>query len=220
MWCEGEGGVVGGCSGDEAEVRSRELGSYPPEVYDLALCGVVAPRERGGDILQVSLAGEPDIAAVLVALDEPEPALGQAGGGGAVALRLDSHGVLTDEGALGVHRESAGHGAGAAPGGLGVVDGVEELAVLEHLGPDAAVDAAAEVLDELAVDVLADGLAGFRGVDRDAGLLGLAAADQGEGDLVERGGPGRQAPAAEEAVDHDRVVELGVELDGDWGPVV
>ena len=46
-------------------------------------------------------------------------------------------------------------------------DGKVELAVLQHLGPDAAVDAAAQVLDELAVDVLRDRVPFLRRVDGD-----------------------------------------------------
>src|SRR6476660_1137133 len=45
---------------------------------------------------------------------------------------------------------------------------IVECSVLEHLGPDAAVDAAAEVLDELAVDERVDPWAAFFRVDRDA----------------------------------------------------
>ena len=42
-----------------------------------------------------------------------------------------------------------------------------EFAVFEHLGPDAAVDAAAQVLDELTVDERVDRRAGLGRVDRD-----------------------------------------------------
>ena len=54
------------------------------------------------------------------------------------------------------HRQRCGSAGG---------DGVKELAVDEHLGPDAGVDDVSPVLEELAVDVLRDRRAGPRCID-------------------------------------------------------
>ena len=54
-----------------------------------------------------------------------------------------------------------------------------EFPVLQHLGPDAAVDATAEVLDELAVDVRIDRFTGLGGVDLNVDGAG-AQAGQGQ----------------------------------------
>ena len=112
--------------------------------------------------------------------------------------------VVSDEGVLFDH----GHAVGVAEdfpwGGtddgefsaevahVGVVvlgDGVVELAVFEHFGPDPAVDAASEMFDELAVDEGRDGFAGLVGVD--GGLEGeLVEVEFDEGQLVEPGTSG------------------------------
>ncbi len=58
-------------------------------------------------------------------------------------------------------------------------DGKIEFAVFEHFGPDPAVNAAAQMLDELAVDEWTDRRAGFRGIDRD--VHGVAVGCRGNG---------------------------------------
>ncbi len=45
---------------------------------------------------------------------------------------------------------------GGSPGGVTISDDEEELAVLQHLRPEPAVHAAAQVLDELTVEILGD----------------------------------------------------------------
>src|SRR5208337_3918524 len=58
------------------------------------------------------------------------------------------------------------------PGRSLPVDRIEELTVLQHFGPDAAVDAATQVLDELSVDVFGDRRAGSRSIHGDGGAGG------------------------------------------------
>ena len=64
--------------------------------------------------------------------------------------------------------EHAAGGSGCPPGRF--IERQEELAVLEFLGPDAVVDAAAQVLDELAIDIGRDGRARPARIQRQNGV--------------------------------------------------
>ena len=65
--------------------------------------------------------------------------------------------------------------ADGLPGRLLLADGIEELSIFEHFGPNAAVNAAAQVLDELPIDVLRHRLADFARVDRNPRLHDFSA---------------------------------------------
>ncbi|HMP06193.1 MAG TPA: carbamoyltransferase N-terminal domain-containing protein [Lacipirellulaceae bacterium] len=119
-------------------------------------------RKKGDADFPLAVAGrlEPDVADVLAALDDSEVPLAQSAADG------DLRGVVADERILLDHRDAVVGaddlpGRGADDGIIGVLqraiggvlggDREVELAILEHLGPDAAVDAAAQMLDELAI---------------------------------------------------------------------
>src|SRR4030042_3690014 len=105
------------------------------------------------------------------------------------------------------------------PDGIRGVHGVEELAVLEHLRPDALVDAAAEVLDELAIDVLRHRRQCFRRLDR---YLRFQGPSRKEFELyvIEPGRAGGLPPAAENAVERKDVVGPAFEDELHPGPVL
>ena len=117
----------------------------------------------------VGIAGQPNAADVLLALAQSQFALDDAGRL-AIAGQRDLRSMRADKGLVAVHRHLFGRPDGF-PRRLLRSDRVEEFSVFEHFRPDAAVDAAAEVLDELAVNVLRQRLAGLAGVDRDARRL-------------------------------------------------
>jgi len=101
------------------------------------------------------------------------------------------------------------HGQGAVPAehpprGLRLAGGVEELAVLDHLRPDATVDAPAEVLDELAVYELTDRRSHLVGMDGRREAQGRGAQKLQFQVVVPRRSGG-EPPAAIEAVHQDGV---------------
>ena len=116
------------------------------------------------------------------------------------------------------HRHAA-RLADERPGRFPLRHRMEELAVFQHLRPDAAIDAAAEVLDELAVDVLRHRRARQPGIDRD-GRRQRSRRQHLQRHVVEPRRAARAAPTAEEAVDLDGVVAVGVELERHPRPVV
>ena len=134
---------------------------------------------------------------------------------GALPAERHARRVRSREGLDRVHLDEAG-AADRLPGRFALPDRPEELAVLEHLGPDALVDAAAQVLDELAVDVLGHRLR--RSCRRRSTTLGRPRSlpeSRDELDVVEPGLARRPAPAAEKAGHFEGVVGAGIELDVD-----
>ena len=118
---------------------------------------------------------KPDIANVFFAGEGAEAVLanlGSVGEDGGVATNedvllrhfnfatIDFPGRCADAGEVGVFHGDIGRVRG--------FDGMEELTIFEHLGPDSAVDAPAEVFDELAVDVRIDRVPSLGGVYGDA----------------------------------------------------
>ena len=157
--------------------RQRRLDVLGAERCDgdrLAIVRPVAPDEAHADRRGAGLPGEPDPADVLLrSRTSPSSPWTMP------PRRGDLGAVLADERLGGVHRDRIGR-AERFPGRLLVADGREELAVFEHFGPNPAVDAAAQVLDELAVDVLRDRRSDVRRVDFDGGpLLGPGGAAEG-----------------------------------------
>ena len=102
-----------------------------------------------------------------------------------------------------------------------------KLAVLKHLRPDPAVDAAAEMFDELPVDQVRHHLPRGGGVDHDVGLQ-LTGLDQFKGQVVEPGSAGSRSGFARSRAsargakcggEDEAVLSSGVEGDGHPRPV-
>ena len=105
------------------------------------------------------------------------------------------------------------------PDGIRRVNGIEELAVLEHLRPDALVDAAPQMFDELAVDVLGHRREQFRRFDRHLGFQS-ARREELEFDVIEPGGSRGLPPTAEKAVEREGVVGPAVEVELQPRPIL
>ena len=148
---------------------SRVLANSLPDVcnrHRLPVAGRLAPDEA--DLDRAGLAPrQPDASHVGLARHQGQSGLHDAAG--LVAGQRDPRAVFAYEGRFPDHRHRL-RGADGLPGRLALADRVEELAIFEHFGPDAAVDAAAEVLDELAVNVLGDRRADLGGIDADRDL--------------------------------------------------
>jgi len=163
--------------GRELQRKHTELRRELRDADHAAVTGARSPNQADGDFLGRRSggnlrAGQPDAPDVALAFAQRQSALPDA------CLDLlvgqgDLGRVLPDEWFRALHLAHLGPHHGL-PGRLLVIHRVEELAVFEHLGPDPAVDAAAQVLDELAVDILRDRCPLLRGVDAD-GHLGLGA---------------------------------------------
>ncbi len=224
-----EGRLVGGPFSREAEWEALVVGGSGSQGDGSLGRRVVPPRERDidGHVL-AAVAFEPDIARIALALGHPEVLLADAGAG------LDARRVPPDKRLVPAHgktlgraddppRRSADDGEGrfaqrpvrAIVGG----DGVVELPVFEHLGPNAAVDAASEMLDELAVDVQRHRFLHLAGLDGDARRRRLPPTQLRQFNVVVPRLAGRLAPAAQQAVDLQRGLILDVELDLDPRPI-
>ncbi len=119
---------------------------------------------------------------------------------GALVSSLTSRRLVAGERCLGVHRDGVVTADGSPPARRNAAearvpgcvanhrrwrrrarcDWVEELAIDEHLRPDTGVDDVAAVLEELPVDVLRDGCAGLRRVNRDMDRRRLRDSDERE----------------------------------------
>ncbi len=209
--------VVGRGSGGEAQRYLLPGGGNAVDVQGLPVGGAVTPDQADGNRCGAGIAAQHDPPFVALPGHQPQARLDESGGLG-LRCRTEGRRLGADVGRRTVHGQRGGV-AEDAPGRLLAGRRVEELPVLEHLGPDAAVDAAAQVLDELAVDVLRDRLAGAGRVDRSLGA-NLTCGEQLDGEIVEPGPAGRFAPTAEQAVDLDGVVGARVELEGDLRPIV
>ena len=167
---------------DRALEGERELGVGGGQLADgqrLAVSGAGSPdeadRHLGGRI-----AGEDDAAGIGLVAQQRQPRLADAAR--LAGAERDRGGVVADVGVPGVHGDGFGRADGGPaarwaakgprrgvlpavrPVGLGG-DRVEELAVVDHLSPHAAVHEAAGVFDEHAVEVGIDGSERLAGVD-------------------------------------------------------
>ena len=136
-------------------------------------CGFGA--ERDGNFGGASEGLKPDVANVFFSCEGAEAVLadlGSVGEDGSVATdkdvlfrhfdfaSVDFPGRCADAGEVGVFHRDIGR--------VGGFDGVEELTIFEHLGPDSTVDAAAQVFNELTIDIRIDHVPGFGWVYGDA----------------------------------------------------
>ena len=181
-----------GSEGDGAAFDSDRNGHFITSFVSLELVGELCiatgfgvdgcgfGAEGNGDFGGSREGLEPDGADVLFTGEGAETVLadfGPVGKDGGVAadedvlLRhfnlaaIDLPGRSADAGEVGVFHRDIGR--------VGGFDGVEEFAIFEHFSPDAAVDATAEVLDELAVDIGIDCVPSLCGVYRDAKRGGI-----------------------------------------------
>jgi hypothetical protein len=188
----------------------------PWDVDGLAIGCPGSPYQAHANRRRAGVAGEDDPADIAPALDECQTILDEAGWR-AGSRQADFRRLSTDKGCLAAHHDVRSI-ADNRPRRFFRARRVVELAVLEHLRPDAAVDAASEVLDELTVDVLRHRRPRSCRIDRDGGCERLGR-QQLEADVVVPGRAPRAAKAAEEAVDLERVVAARVEVEAHLGPV-
>ena len=180
--------VVGGSRSRERQRQFRVLLADLVDRNGLAIGHPAAPHQADPHGRDRGSAAENDPADVPAALDEPQPLLHQPAGL-VSAGKAHDRSLLADVRPLPVHRHAIpvpdhqprrAHeqlvSVGLAlprrtarleerPRRRLAIDGVEELAIFQHLGPEAAVDAAAQVLDELPVHVGRDGRTGPADVD-------------------------------------------------------
>ena len=211
-----EPGVLGRRAGLEGEGEGPVIAADGLDREGLAGVRAVAPDEADGDRRGARVSGQDDAPHVFLPFDEGQRLLGDPAR--ARARERHARRVAAREGLDLVHLDQAGL-ADRLPGRFALADRPEEFAVLEHLGPDPLVDAAAQVLDELAVDVLGHRLPGLAAVDHDLGRAEILAGEPNQLDVVEPGLARRPAPATEEARHFEGVVGAGVELDIDLAPI-
>ena len=145
--------VIGRCAGREGN-RIRPVALVErPDGHRLPVRRPGAPHEADFDRPGLRRALQrPAAAGVARASHDAEAGLGEARRP-ARAVQLELRRVRPHERLRPRHRHAA-RLAEDRPRRLPFRHGVEELPVVDHLGPDATVDAAAQMLDELAVDVL------------------------------------------------------------------
>ena len=215
---DGEPGVVGAECGLEANGMRLEVAAVHLDGRNGHHPHPIDQGDANG-----ALPSQDNVACVLLSRHDAKPLLLDPVG--AVSLRAigdgDLHRPVADVGALDVHRQRpADLAARPLPRRVARCDQIEELAVLEHLGPDPAVDAPAQVLDELAVDVGRDRAELLAQIDQGRGTLAVALVDELEAHVVEPRLARGLAPAAEEAVGEHLGAAARLELHGHFRPVL
>jgi hypothetical protein len=165
----GERGRIGRRPGAELQEELLVRAANPGQRDRLAGVGAVAPGEADLDGPRRAGVGEDRVADVLFPGHEAQAALSDAAGAAFRVADVKGHAVVAAVGARRVEKgvERRALGLDDLPGLPGLQ---QELAVLELLGPDAVVDAPAEVLDELSVKVRRKGRPLLRRVQGDLGL--------------------------------------------------